>query len=499
MIKHEIKKLIDKDIDFTVEKPRQQGFGDYSSNIAMVLAKKTGKNPVDIAEEIKSSIKTDLFEKIEIINGFINFYLSKEYLQSQVKEIMKHRKLDIGKGKKVQVEFISANPTGPLTVANARGGPIGDVLANVLNNAGFKAEKAFYINNRGNQIEILGHSVLKDDKAEYKGEYIDELHKKIKEKDPYKAGQEAAELIVQMIKKTADKMGIKYDEWISEDELYTKGKVDKCLEDLKDFLYEKDGAVWFRSSHFGDHRDRVIVKSDGRNTYLAGDFTLHKRKFKKFDKAINIWGADHHGDVPGLLAGVEAMGHKGKLDIVLYQFVTVLEKGEKIRMSKRTGNFIPMDQLLDEVGSDAVRFFFLLRGSNTHLNFDMDLAKEQSEKNPVYYVQYAYARISSILSKAKKPGMCSMQSLVQEPELDLIKQLIRMPEIIEDIVRDYEVDRLTRYSLDVAKSFHRFYQECHVMCDEKNIRKARLSLILATRNVLKQVLDLMGISAPEKM
>jgi len=495
MIKQEIKKLLK---DAIVEKPKQEELGDYSTNIALVLAKKKKKDPNVIAEEIIASIKSDLFEKIENKNGFINFFISKKYLQDQVKEILKgkYNKFRFGKGK-INVEYISANPTGPLTIANARGGPIGDALANVLQKAGNKVTKSFYINNHGNQIKILGHSVLKDSEAEYKGEYIDEMNKKLKG-DPYTVGKKAADIIVDMMKTTTDRMGIKYDEWISENDLYKKGAVDKVLKSLKQYLYEKDGAVWFKSTSFGDNRDRVIIKSDKENTYLAGDLALHKYKLKKHDKAINIWGADHHGDVPGLKAGVEAMGYKGKLDILLYQFVTVKEKGENIRMSKRKGNYVTMDEMLNDVGPDVIKFFFLLRGHNTHLSFDMDLAKEQSERNPVFYVQYAHARICSILSKAKS-GTCSMESLVQESELSLIKQLIRFPEIIEDIAKDYQVDRLTRYSLDIAKAFHRFYQECHVMCKEENIRKARLALITATKIVLKDVLDLMGISAPEKM
>jgi arginyl-tRNA synthetase len=418
----------------------------------------------------------------------------------------KFGQIKIGKNKKIQVEFISANPTGPLTVGNARGGPLGDVLGNVLKKAGFKVEKAYYINDYGMQILTLGHSILKDSEAKYKGKYIDDLAKKIKNDDPYKAGEKAAELIVKMIKKTTIKMGIKYDEWISEKKLHQSRAVEKILEFLrkKDLIYEKEGASWFKSSEFGDERDRVVVKSDGWKTYLAGDITLHQYKFKnkKFDKVIDIWGADHHGDVPGLQAGVSALGYKGKLEIILLQFVTLFEKGKEIKMSKRLGTFVTMDELIDMVGIDAVRFFFLQKSANTHLNFDLELAKEQSEKNPVYYIQYANARIYSILKKSNikfSKSKINFNLISHPSELNLIKQLISFPEIIEDTVKDYQVQRIPQYALDLATAFHRFYRDCRVLSDDKKLTQTRLSLVFESKMILRNTLDLMGISAPEKM
>ncbi len=510
MLRRKIEKLI-KDIvkkEVQLEHPAKAEFGDFSTNVAL----KAKIEPDKIIDKLKNN---DLFEKVAKAGpGFINFYLSKKALYNELAKILKQEdnygQLDIGNNKKIQVEFISANPTGPLTVANARGGPYGDVLANVLNKAGFKAAKAFYVNDMGQQIIALGHSVLKDKKAQYKGEYINQLAKKIKGKDPYKAGQIAAKHIIKdYIKKTTDKMGIKYDEWIFESDLHKSDKVDKILDFLKGkgLTYQKDGAEWFKSSKFGDERDRVMIKKDGAKTYLAGDIALHNYKFKdkKFEQVINVWGADHHGDVPGLMAGVEAIGYKDKLKIVLLQFVTILEKGEKQRMSKRAGVYVTMDELLDKAGNDATRFFFLQKSPDTHLNFSLDLAQEQSNKNPVYYVQYAHARICSILRKVVVGGSppAKPRGLPPTPqhsaELNLIKQLVKFPEIVEDTVRDYQIQRLPYYSLELANRFHKFYENCRVLDKDKEIAQARINLVKATQIVLKNTLELMGISAPEKM
>ena len=528
------KNFIDFGFDFEI--PRE-GLGDYTAKIYKITNREIDNYPIKgvikgaaknfpeeesriIAEEIRKhpDFKT-IFENIKFeIPVFFNFFLSKEYLQSQIAEILKQKErfgqLDIGKGKKVQVELISANPTGPLTVGNARGGPFGDVLANILKKAGFAVEKAYYINDYGMQILTLGHSVLKDKDARYKGDYIDYLNAKIKEKDPYKAGQKAARIIlIEMIKKTTDNLGINYDEWFSESELYKKGEVDKAIELLrkKNLIYKKEGALWFKATKFADSRDRVIVKENGEKTYLAGDIAYHRYKFekKKFDKVINIWGADHAGDVAGLKAGVEALGHKGKLKVILLQFVTLFEDREKLKMSKRAGIYVTMDELLKTAGKDVVRFFFLTKSANTHLNFDLSLAKEQSEKNPVYYVQYAYARICSILRNAEsyKLNAISYKLLTHPSELNLIKQLIRLPEIIEDTAQDHQVQRVPKYAADLAVSFSQFYRDCRVLRSnyakedkvDKELSEARLGLTLAVKVALKNTLDLMGISTPKKM
>lgn len=493
-----------------VLKPKEASFGDYSVSVAMEIAKKEGKDPKEIAQKIKEGIKNEYFEKIEVINpGFINFFVSPKVVLNEIQEIFKKGdefgSLNIGKSK-IQVEFISANPTGPLTVGNGRGGPFGDVLANVLSKAGNVVEKAYYVNDYGQQILSLGHSVLKDSEAKYSGEYIDELALVIKENDPYKVGKEAASIILEDIKKTVERLNIQFDEWFSETSLHDSGEVEKAVELLKQkgFAYESEGALWFKSTMFGDERDRVIVKTDGSNTYLAGDIAYHRNKFekKKFDKVINIWGADHFGDVPGLMAGVEAIGHKGQLEVVLLQFVTVMKDGKPVKMSKRMGTVVLMDDLLAELSPDVIKFFFLQKSNNTHLNFDMDLAREQSEKNPVYYVQYAYARISSILRNAgitsvKKIDNASL--LVHPSEIELMKEILKLPEIIEDTSIDYQVHRIPQYAVDLATSFHKFYNDCHVLVEDGKLKEARLGLVCATKIVLKNVLELMGISAPDQM
>jgi arginyl-tRNA synthetase len=518
-IREEIKNSVSKSLkslgygdEFVVKvlKPKEASFGDYSVSVAMEIAKKEGHNPAEIAEKIKEGIDNKYFEKIEVINpGFINFFISQDLVLNEIQEVLKKGDkfgdLNISKSK-IQVEFISANPTGPLTVGNGRGGPFGDVLANVLAKTGAKIEKAYYVNDYGQQILSLGHSVLKDADAKYAGEYIDELALLIKETDPYKVGVKASAIVLEGIKKTVANLNIKFDEWFSETSLHDKGEVEKTIEFLKKkgFTYESEGALWFKSTMFGDERDRVIVKTDSNNTYLAGDIAYHRNKFekKKFDKVINIWGADHFGDVPGLMAGVEAIGHKGKLEIVLLQFVTVMKDGKPVKMSKRMGTAVLMDDLLSELSSDVIKFFFLQKSNNTHLNFDMDLAREQSEKNPVYYVQYAHARITGVLRNAgvssiKKINNVSL--LVHPSEIELMKEILKLPEIIEDTSVDYQIHRIPQYALDLATSFHRFYNDCHILVEDPKLKEARLGLVYTTKIALKNTLELMGISAPEQM
>lgn len=526
IIQKEYKKLCQKrtelyvkDLKIEISRPVLEKFGDYSCNIAFLIAKKKNKKPFKIAQILKEKIENNsdfqkICEKVEIAgSGFLNFYLKKEFLQEQLRKILKQGsdfgKINLGKGKKVQVEFISANPTGPLTIGNARGGPFGDCLANLLKFANYKVEKAYYVNDCGKQIVELGNSLLGKG-GKYKGKYIEDIKKKIKAKDPYRAGQEGARIIIkELIKPVVRKLGIQYDEWFFESSLYKSGKIDQVINILekKGLTYKKDGALWFKSKKFGDFRDRVLVKKDGTKTYLAGDIAYHRYKFeeKKFDKVINIWGADHHGDVPGLQAGISALGHKGKLEIILLQFVTLFEQGKPVKMSKRKGTYITMDELLNEVGKDVVRFFFLEKSADRHLDFNLDLAKEQSEKNPVYYVQYAYTRICGILRKLKikdekvKIFKSTLERLNDPREIELIKQLIRFPEIIEGCAKDYQVHRMTHYVLDLASAFHAFYDNCSIMGAEDKLRNARITLLLATKTVLENALKIMGISAPKRM
>jgi len=511
--------------EISVEHPAQITHGDYATNIAMIVAKRVKKKPIEVANLLNEKLKAKsdkLFEKIEVVKpGFINFFLSKEYLQKQIKEILKEKDkfgdLKVGKNQKANIEFISANPTGPLTLGNGRGGFCGDVLANILEKAGFKVKREYYINDVGEQIRKLGHSIIGDSKSVYQGKYIEDLKKRIKGTNPEKVGEKGAKLLLrEMIKPSVKKMGVDFDIWFSEKSLYKKGEVEKILKWLKDkdLTYEKKGALWFKATKFGDDKDRVLVRANGEKTYFSSDVAYLKNKFERgFKRLIFFWGADHYGYVKRMEAAVEALGYKKEqADFIIMQMVRLFEKGRQIRMSKRTGTYVTLDELIDKVGLDAVRFFFLTRSPGSHLNFDLDLAKERSEKNPVYYVQYAHARICSILRKVSsikypafpktesRGGQVSNMRLLNHPkELALIKQLIRFPEIIKDTTKDYQVQRMPNYALELVTAFHKFYEECRVLTDDKKLTQARLGLVGATKIVLKNLLDLMGISAPSKM
>lgn len=494
-----IKGLYKKEVEINIERPAS-AYGDYATNVALLLK----KNPQEIADAIKSAI----LEKTEVKNGFINFFISKEYLQEQVGEIIKQNdkfgNLEAGRGQKVNVEFISANPTGPLTLGNGRGGFCGDTLAKILVRADYKVEREYYVNNIGEQIKKLGHSIIGDSEAVYKGSYIEDLRKKIKGTEPEEVGEKAAAIIFEeMIKPSVKKMGIEFDTWFFENNL--RKEIDKTLEALKkeNLIYEEAGALWFKSTKFGDDKDRVLIKANKEKTYFTSDIAYLKNKFKRgFKKLIYFLGADHYGYVGRLRAAAQALGfEKEQVDVIIMQLVRLFSGGREMKMSKRTGIYITIDELLEEVGLDIARFFFLTRSPDTHLNFDLDLAKEQSEKNPVYYVQYAHARICSII---RKLGNSKLQNpnykLLSHPsELALIKQLIRFPEIIADTSKDYQVQRLPQYAVDLATIFHQFYRDCQVISGDKKLTEARLSLVIATKIVLKNTLDLMGISSPEKM
>lgn len=514
-MKSEIKKIIEKAvgevIDFSVEIPADRNHGDYSTNVALILAKKQGKNPRDLAEEIKNEITSDLFSKIEIAGpGFINFFISNNYLQKQITIILKEKdrcgNLKISKNEKVNVEFISANPTGPLTLGNGRGGFGGDVLANVLVKAGYRVTREYYINDIGNQIKALGHSVLGDSEAQYKGGYIDDLKGKIKGRNPEEIGEKAAKIILEkLIKPSVKKMGIRFDNWFSEKSLYKNKEVDKAIQELskKGFTYESEGAVWFKSKNIGDDKDRVLIRADGVKTYFASDIAYLKNKFNRgFEKIIIFLGADHYGYIARLKSAAHALGFdKEKINALVLQLVRLFENGKEVRMSKRTGTYVTIDELIEEVGLDVARFFFLQKSFNTQFNFDLAIAREKSEKNPVFKAQYAHARICSILKKAGgiKPKGRNLDMLKDSEELELIKYLIRFPEIVEDTVYDYQLQRIPQYALGLADAFHKFYEKCRVVSEDKKLTQARLSLISATKIVLKNTLDLMGISAPEKM
>jgi arginyl-tRNA synthetase len=494
-----VKNLCKKEVKVCIERPQDSGFGDYATNVAMMVK----KNPQEIADAIKS----DVLEKVEVKNGFINFFISKEYLQKQTEEILKEKdkfgNLKIGQGEKINIEFISANPTGPLHIGNGRGGFCGDVLSDVLDRAGYKITREYYINDMGRQVEVLKNS-LEGREPSYKSSYIDELRSG-GEKDVKKA----TEFILNKIKETILRMGIKFDKWFYESELYPK-ETEKIIIFLKknNLTYEKEGALWFKSIRFGDDKDRVLKRAQDKaayheETYFLSDIAYLKNKFERgFKRLIIFLGAEHHGYIGRLKAAAKALGfNENKVEPVIMQLVQLVEEGKEVRMSKRTGVYVTIDELLDEVGLDITRFFFLTRSPGSHLLFDLDLAKKQSEKNPVYYIQYANARICSILRKIPgfKPQTSNLNLLTHPSELKLIKELIRLPEIIEDTANDYQVQRLPQYAMNLATIFHQFYRDCRVISDDKNLTQARLSLVSATKIVLKNTLDLMGLSAPEKM
>ncbi|MDD5290001.1 MAG: arginine--tRNA ligase [Patescibacteria group bacterium] len=500
--------------ELEINYPPVAEMGDYATSAAMALAKILKRKPLEVAEEIAGELKgMKEFKEIKVAApGFINFFVAEEFLQENLKEIWKEKEkygqLKPDKKLKIQVEFISANPTGPLTLANGRGGFSGDVLANVLSLAGNKVEREYYVNDIGNQVEKLGHSILKDEETVYTGEYIDELVKKIKEKDPKKAGLIAAEFILKnYIQPVVKKVGIEFDNYFSERKLHESGAVEKMLEVLKkkNLVYEKDGAWWLKTSEQNegdDDKDRVLVKSDSSKTYFLADIAYHWNKFhdRKFDKVINLWGADHHGYVARMKSAMAMLGFPGQLEILLMQMVRLIENGQEKRMSKRQGVYVLLEDLIDEVGLDVARFFFLMHANNKGMDFDLNLAKERSNNNPVFYVQYAHARICSILEKTKglKQKAGDKNYKLHRAEKELIKELIKWPELIFEVAQNYEVHKIPFYTIALADKFHDFYENCRVIEDEE-VNKFRLDLIKATKQVLKNSLSCLGVTAPEKM
>lgn len=531
-MKEDIKKLVEKAVleakkaqkwadfdmfEISVEYPKSEQFGDYTSNIAMILAKKVGKSPMEIAGQIAVLLNGDIaekdnFEKIEVVApGYLNFFLSKKYLQNVVEKIEKEKKdfgnSELGKNIKVNNEFISANPTGPLHLGNGRGGFYGDSLSRVLRKAGFEVASEYYVNDAGEQVMKLGHSVLKDEEAVYGGEYIEELNERYaKIQDVREVGEKSAtDILENFIKKTTkEKMNISFDVWMSEKSLYDDGFVDKAIELLKNkkLTFESEGALWLKTTDFGDDKDRVLIKSNGQKTYFASDCGYILSKMERgFERIIESWGADHHGYIARFRAATQALGFSGDLRFLIVQLVKLVKDGKEVRMSKRAGNVVSIDELIDETGHDVTRFFFLMYSPDTHMNFDLGLAKERSSKNPVFYVQYAHARICSILEKANQQTKnANLELLVHEKELSLIRELNKLPELVEEISQSYAVHKLPQYAMKLADKFHSFYDACRVI-DEENLEltKARLFLSNAVRIVLAETLDLIGVSAPEKM
>ncbi|MET3699057.1 arginyl-tRNA synthetase [Bacillus oleivorans] len=524
--------------DVILETPKDKEHGDYATNMAMQLARVAKKAPKLIAESIKAEFdlsKTSV-EKIEIAGpGFINFYLNNQYLTELVPTILKageaYGKSNIGQGRKVQVEFVSANPTGDLHLGHARGAAVGDSLCNVLAKAGFNVSREYYINDAGNQIHNLALSVearyfqalgIERDLPEdgYYGEDVIQIGKRLADEfgDKYVNAdeQERYEFFreyglkyeLEKLKIDLENFRVPFDVWYSETSLYKNGKIDETLAKLRELghIYEEGGAVWFRSTQFGDDKDRVLVKNDGTYTYLTPDISYHEDKFARgFETLINIWGADHHGYIPRMKAAMEALGHNpDDLEVEVIQLVHLYKNGEKMKMSKRTGKAVTMRELVEEVGLDAVRYFFAMRGADTHLDFDLDLAVSQSNENPVYYAQYAHARICSILRQAEEMGITDEQadySLIgSEKEIELLKKLGEFPQVIAEAALRRIPHRIANYIQDLSSSFHSFYNSNKVL-DQENLEvsKARLALIKAVQIALQNALKLIGVSAPEKM
>jgi len=522
-----------------VEVPPREFFGDMSTTLAISLSKPEKKSPKMMAEEIVNSIKDKtIFEKIDIAGpGFINFTFSKEFIYSRLKNLLidKERFLreNIGRGRKIQIEFVSANPTGPLHLGHGRGAATGVALSNLLKAAGYQVDCEYYINDAGMQVKLLGLSVFARYKQllgvgypfpeeGYRGRYIDEIAKELlnTEGEKYiKADFEEVsdffvdysyDIMLSRIKEDLKEFCITFDTWQSERELYREGDVERAINDLttKGLLYEKEGATWFKSTAFRDDKDRVIIKKDGEYTYFSSDIAYHGKKIeKKYDELINIWGADHHGYIPRIRAVIEALGYpKEKVKILLVQIVTLLRGGKPVQMSKRAGKFVTLREVIEEVGVDTTKFMFLTRRPDSHLEFDLEVAKAQSSENPVFYVQYAHARINSIYAHAKEKGIQTdtlydavLSHLSTPEELRIIRKLLMYPMIFEGAVNSHEPHRITFYLQELSGLFHPYYNKYRVVNGDTELSRARLALCEAIRVVLRDGLEILGISVPEKM
>lgn len=520
--------------DFIIESPREKDHGEFATNLAMLLAKPVKIAPRKIAEIITTNLELTgiSVQKVAIAGpGFINFYMEPTWAHQAIREVIEqdhdYGRADLGKGKKVQVEFVSANPTGLLHMGNARGAALGDSIATVLDFAGFNVQREYYINDAGNQIENFGKSLearylqqLGQDvpvpEEGYQGEDLITTVKNFIEQEQQLAVSSSSrrEKLVEFalaeklaaIKNTLLDFGITYDSWFSEDSLHRQGLVNNTLAILKQkgYISENEVALWFKATAFGDEKDEVVVRSNGKPTYFAADIAYHQHKFERgFDLLINIWGADHHGHVNRMKGSMEALGYsRDALEIVLIQLVRLLRGGEVVRMSKRTGQFITLADLLEEIGKDAARYFFVMRSPDSHLEFDLDLAKAQNNDNPVFYIQYAHARICSIFRQTKElnlPQEADLKLLQQQQEVDLIRKLADFSEEVVLAAKLRAPHRIAKYTHDLAGLLHSFYNNNRVIIPDLQLSAARLSLMDATRIVLRNALKLIGVSAPKQM
>lgn len=527
-----------------IERPEDPSHGDLSSNIALAAAKKANRRPRELADEIVASIRSsgflraDFIDRVEVAGpGFVNFSFSRDYLTGQVREIFRLREdygnSDWGGGRKLQVEFVSANPTGPLVVVSARAAAVGASLVNILRKVGYEAYSEYYVNDAGSQVDKLGASLLSRFRQRlgedaplpedgYPGSYLVEIASEIPEVQGRKwlslpseqargeFGRFALERILAKIEADLERFGVHFDRFFRESELYSsKGEIWETLSELESrgVVYEQEGAKWFRSADLGDEKDRVLVRSDGAPTYFLADAAYHRNKRNRgFDQVIDLWGPDHHGHIKRLISATRVLGApEGWLEVIIVQWVRLVENGKVVSMSKRGGEFVTLADLVQDVGVDAAKFFFLMRKTSAHLDFDLTLARKESEENPVYYVQYAHARISSVIAFAKAQGVDfpeenSCVELLREPEeIELMRRLVVFPELVLLAARTREPHVLTSYAQQLAASFHKFYHICRIVSRNERLSQARLMLAEATRIVLAESLRLLGVSAPEKM
>lgn len=523
-----------------LEPPKQREFGDLATNVAMLWAQKAKRPPRAIAQAILKNLEDPegILARYEIAGpGFLNFTFSPKFYYRRLQELADgtSARPDLGQGRKVQVEFASVNPTGPLHVGHGRVAVIGDVLARLHEAVGFKVEREYYVNDAGNQMENLGLSIymryrelfgetIDFPEEGYPGDYVKAIAAEVKERwaDKFLHESDATAIeyfrqyggaaLLNTIRRQLDEFGIRFDSFFSEKALRDRNEVVQAIEALRArrLLYFQDGAEWFRSTRFGDDKDRTVVKSDGELTYFASDIAYHRNKFeRRFDKLINVWGADHHGYVPRLKAAIHGLGYDPNLlHIVLVQMVQLTRSGEPVRMGKRSGEFVSLEEVLEEVGKDAARFFFLMRKSDSHLDFDLELAKKQSSDNPVFYVQYAHARVASIFEQARKSGGAAAgadlrsapgERLELPEEIELIRTVIQFDEIVEESVKELEPHRIVFYLLQLAGEFHRYYNRYRVLSDDTDLTRARLLLVRTVQQTIRRGLEMLGVDAPLKM
>ena len=524
-----------------LERPRQTGHGDWATNIAMQLSKPFGLKPRELADKLIGLVPLgEIVEKAEVAGpGFINFTLASNWITEAIKlpiaQNEKYGRVNAGKGRRIQVEFVSANPTGPLHMGHGRGAAVGDITASILDFAGWDVEREYYINDAGLQMELLGKSAQsryfdalgRGDEAPmpedgYHGEYMtdiaqsfvdkygDELAKKPLEETAEFFSAETGKIVTEMIRKDLEEFGVTFDVWFSEKSLYDNGQVEPAMEELKkrDFAYEDDGALWFRSTMFGDDKDRVLIRTNGVPTYFTSDVAYLKNKYdRNFEKLIYVWGADHHGYVPRLKSVNKAFGHPDEaLDVLLIQMVNLLRDGKPVQMSKRAGTIITLREIMDEVGVDATRFFFVMRRCDSTLDFDLELAKKATSENPVFYVQYAHARICSIYRELEERGITlpgidefDVSQITDQSEINLVKAISRLPEEVAKSADEFAPHRIAYYATELAEAFHSFYNSQRILGVEEPVMKTRILLMQAAKITLKNVLGLLGVSAPEKM